>query len=69
MIRVQQRLKAEGLKGRLVLQVHDELIVECPEAEGETVAKLVQQEMEQVMELKVPLLAQAQIGRSWSDTH
>ena len=69
MIRVQNRLKAEGLTGRLVLQVHDELIVECPEAEGPTVAALVQQEMEGVMDLQVPLLAEAQIGHSWSDAH
>ena len=39
MIRVRDRLAAEGLEGRLVLQVHDELIVECPEAEAETVCK------------------------------
>ena len=69
MIRVQNRLKAEGLTGRLVLQVHDELIVECPEAEGERVKALVQEEMEQVMELRVPLVAEAQIGHSWSDAH
>ena len=69
MIRVQNRLKAEGLTGRLVLQVHDELIVECPEAEAEQVKALVQEEMEHVMELKVPLVAEAQIGHSWSDAH
>jgi DNA polymerase-1 len=69
MIRVQNRLKAEGLVGRLVLQVHDELIVECPEAEAEQVKALVQEEMEHVMELKVPLVAEAQIGHSWSDAH
>lgn len=69
MIRVQERLKAEGLKGRLVLQVHDELIVECPEAEAQQVAKLVQEEMENVILLRVPLVAEAQIGQSWSDAH
>lgn len=69
MIRVQDRLKAEGLTGQLVLQVHDELIVECPKSEAEQVAKLVQEEMEQVILLKVPLVAEAQIGRSWSDAH
>ncbi len=69
MIKVQNRLKAEGLTGRLVLQVHDELIVECPEGEAERVAVLVQEEMENVLTLSVPLLAEAQIGRSWSDAH
>ena len=69
MVRVQQRLKAEGLAGRLVLQVHDELIVECPEAEGERVARLLEEEMEQAVSLSVPLLAEAKIGRAWSDAH
>ena len=69
MIRVQNRLKAEQLTGRLVLQVHDELIVECPEAEAEQVAKLVQEEMENALALRVPLVAEAQIGQSWSDAH
>jgi DNA polymerase-1 len=69
MIRVQSRLKEEGLTGRLVLQVHDELIVECPEAEGAQVARLVEEEMERVVSLKVPLLAEAQVGHSWADAH
>ncbi|MCD8366635.1 MAG: DNA polymerase I [Clostridiales bacterium] len=69
MIRVQDRLKAEGLQGRLVLQVHDELIVECPEAEGQQVAQLLEEEMEQVISLKVPLVAEAKVGHSWADAH
>ncbi|MBQ9165391.1 MAG: DNA polymerase I, partial [Oscillospiraceae bacterium] len=69
MVKVQQRLKDEGLEGRLVLQVHDELIVECPEAEGEQVAKLLEEEMETVVSLSVPLLAEAKIGHAWSDAH
>ena len=50
---------------RLILQVHDELIVECPVEEAETVRKLVAEQMEHVMTLKVPLLAEAKIGESW----
>ncbi len=69
MIRVDRRLKEEGLKGRLVLQVHDELIVECPESEGERIAQLLEQEMEQVVSLSVPLLAEAKQGHSWADAH
>lgn len=69
MIRVQTRLKEEGLAGRLVLQVHDELIVECPEAEGEAVAKLLEEEMERVVSLDVKLEAEAHIGHSWADAH
>lgn len=69
MIRVQERLKAEGRTGRLVLQVHDELIVECPEAEGETIARIVEEEMERVASLDVKLEAEAHVGHSWADAH
>ncbi|MGM9594441.1 MAG: DNA polymerase I [Candidatus Onthomonas sp.] len=69
MIRVQNRLKAEGFAGRLVLQVHDELIVECPEAEAQAIAKLLEEEMEQVVALDVPLLAEAKVGKRWADAH
>ena len=69
MIRVRDRLKAEGLEGRLVLQVHDELIVECPESEAEAVSRLVEEEMEGVAALSVPLLAETHAGRSWAESH
>lgn len=65
MVKVSEALKREGLRARLVLQVHDELIVECPEAEAETVLSLLEREMEQVMALSVPLLAEAKQGESW----
>jgi len=67
MIRVHMRLETEGLVARLVLQVHDELIVECPEAEATQVAALLEQEMEQVITLSVPLTAEAKCGRTWYD--
>ncbi len=69
MVRVGRRLKAEGLQARLVLQVHDELIVECPEAEAETVKTLLTQEMEGVAQLSVPLVADAAAGKTWADCH
>ena len=69
MIRVRDRLLADGLKGRLVLQVHDELIVECPEEEAEAVRRLVKEEMEAVISLPVPLVADTAAGRSWADAH
>ena len=69
MIRVRNRLKSEGLEGRLVLQVHDELIVECPEAEAERVCALVREEMEGAAALSVPLLAETHAGKAWSDAH
>lgn len=67
MIRVHDRMKREGLEARLVLQVHDELIVECPEKEAETVMALVTEEMQAAVELKVPLVAEAHAGKSWFD--
>ena len=65
MVAVWKRLRAEKRKARLVLQVHDELIVECPEAEAETVAKLLEEEMEHVVKLSVPLTAEAHWGKNW----
>ncbi len=65
MIAVWKRLKAEKPQARLVLQVHDELIVECPEADAESVAKLVEEEMENVVKLSVPLTAEAHWGANW----
>lgn len=47
------------------MQVHDELIVECPEAEASRVEQLLQQEMQGVAELSVPLLAEAHTGHNW----
>ena len=69
MIRVRNRLKAEGLRGRLVLQVHDELIVECPREESELVQRLVKEEMEGAVSLPVALVADTSAGQSWADAH
>ena len=65
MVAVWKRLKAEGLQAKLVLQVHDELIVECPEEEAQKVAALLEEEMEQVVTLSVPLTAEAHYGHNW----
>ena len=67
MIKVRDRLLAEGLEARLVLQVHDELIVECPEGEAQRVKELLEWEMEHVVELSLPLTAEAHAGRSWAE--
>ena len=69
MIKVDARLRAEKLEARLVLQVHDELIVECPESEAERVKALLQEEMEGVAALSVPLVADAKAGRTWAECH
>ena len=65
MIRVDHALKTNYPEARLILQVHDELIVECPESISGDVAELVSSQMEQVAELRVPLLAEAKWGKSW----
>ena len=65
MIAVWKRLKAEGLQAKLVLQVHDELIVECPESEAETVSSILTEEMASVAHLAVPLTAEAHVGKNW----
>ena len=69
MIRVRNRLKSEHFEGKLVLQVHDELIVECPESEAEAVCRLVEEEMEGVAALSVPLLAETHAGKTWAEAH
>ena len=65
MVRVFDRLSRELPEAKLLLQVHDELIVECPENSAEQAAKLLTEEMEGVMQLSVPLVAEAHWGKNW----
>lgn len=67
MVRVDKRLKNEGLSARLILQVHDELIVEAPAYESMRVAMILQEEMENATKLSVPLVAEASVGKTWYD--
>lgn len=67
MVKVSRRLKEEGLSARLILQVHDELIVESSESEAQKVAELLAYEMEHVVSMRVPLKADAHIGKTWFD--
>ena len=69
MIKVYGRLLKEKLKARLILQVHDELIVECPENEAETVKKILEEEMSGAVNLSVPMKADANIGKDWYEAH
>lgn len=68
MIKVDKRLTEENLEARLVLQVHDELIVECPSHESMRVAMILQEEMEKAVSLSVPLVADSAVGKTWYDT-
>lgn len=67
MIRVAHALRTEKLRAKLILQVHDELIVECPEEEAEQVKTLLCREMKAAADFDVPMRADAGIGRSWGE--
>ena len=69
MVNVDKRLKEEKLRAKLLLQVHDELIVECPEDEAERVRAILKTEMEHTADLTVPLTVDAHIGHSWAEAH
>jgi len=69
MVNVHRRLKEEKLKARLILQVHDELIVECPANEADRVRELLVHEMENAVKLTVPLTVDAHIGSTWAEAH
>jgi len=67
MLHVEDELKRKGLSARLLMQVHDELLVECPEKEVEEVAALLKREMETAVSLDVPLVADVGVGDNWMD--
>ena len=67
MIRVWKALKEENLKAKLILQVHDELIVECPEEETERVKELLTREMVGAVSYSVPMKADSAAGKSWGE--
>lgn len=68
MVKIDRRLKEENMKTRLILQIHDELILEAPENEAEKAALLLKEEMESVAELKVPLMVDSKTAKNWFDT-
>lgn len=69
MVRIQQRFNEENIQTKMIMQVHDELNFTVPENELEKVKKLVTQEMENAFALKVPLIADAGIGKNWLEAH
>ncbi|MBR1584993.1 MAG: DNA polymerase I [Clostridia bacterium] len=68
MVRVHDALKKEGLRAKLILQVHDELLIEAPKEEEQKVAAILKDCMEQVFSLSVPLVADVKTGESWFET-
>ncbi|MDE6032133.1 MAG: DNA polymerase I, partial [Oscillospiraceae bacterium] len=69
MVRVYRRLKSELPEARLILQVHDELIVEVPESQAEKACAALKEEMESAVSLAVPLIADAKSGKTWLEAH
>ncbi len=69
MIRIQNRIEALNLSTRMIMQVHDELVFEVPEGEAPGTLPLIQNEMETVMELSVPLKVSIHSGRNWAEAH
>ena len=69
MINVDKKLRESGLGARLLLQVHDELLVESPRENAAAVLEILKSEMENAVRLNVPLKVEAEIGDSWFDCH
>ena len=69
MIRIQRRLQETGMSTRMLLQVHDELVFECPQEEIESIKALVRKEMESVHPLAIPLKVDVGVGKTWADAH
>ncbi|MFZ0793668.1 MAG: DNA polymerase, partial [Candidatus Korobacteraceae bacterium] len=67
MIRIDAELRERGLRSRMLLQVHDELVFEVPDGEVDTMKQIVTQQMEHVRELKVPLRIEVGTGPNWRD--
>ncbi len=65
MVNVYNRLKSENLKAKLILQVHDELIIDCPKEEVEVAKRILVEEMQNAVSLSVPLLVEANVGKTW----
>ena len=65
MVNVDKALKEEGLKAKLILQVHDELVLEAPEEEAERAAAILKDKMENAVSLKVPLTVEVHTGKNW----
>ncbi|SNB46756.1 DNA polymerase I [Geobacter sp. DSM 9736] len=69
MVRVHARMARDGVRSRLIMQVHDELVFEVPEEERMLMERLVRQEMEHAVALRVPLKVDVSFGKNWSEAH
>ena len=69
MIGVAKRLREEGMKSRMVLQIHDELLFDASKDEVEKLCKIVVEEMENVLSLSIPLTVECGYGKNWLEAH
>ena len=69
MVNISRKMKERNARSRLIMQIHDELVFEVPEAEVEEMAQLISREMEQVWPLRVPLRVTTGKGRNWAEAH
>lgn len=67
MIKVYQEIQNRGLKSKIVLQVHDEMMIEAPIGEKEEIQKIMKESMELAIQLKVPLIADISEAKNWYD--
>ena len=67
MVRTDRALREAGMQSRLILQVHDELLLECPPEEADRAAEILRAAMEGAAELKVPLVAEVHRGKNWAE--
>ena len=69
MVGVAKRFKEEGIRSKLILQVHDEIVIDLIATEQESVQRIVKQEMENAAQLSIPLVVECGIGRNWLEAH
>ena len=69
MVEVHRRFQAEGIRSQVILQVHDELVIDLVRSEEEQVVRIVTESMEGAAQLKVRLIADAGIGQNWLEAH
>lgn len=65
MVKISEEFKAQKLEAKLIMQVHDELVVECPDAETETVTKILHEIMEHIVSWDIPMAVEVGVGKNW----
>jgi DNA polymerase-1 len=69
MIEIQRRFREEGIRSKMILQVHDEVIVDMLKEEQERVVAIVKESMEGAAALSIPLISEAGVGKNWLEAH